>query len=169
MADLPPLAPAPAGVDPEAWGAACAALRMYCGWHVAPVITEDVLLDGPGAFELMLPTMRLMDLASVTESGVAITDPEWSAKGMVRKGGSWATRWTNRYRSITATMTHGYDSCPDDLIGVLTEAASRGVGGSVFSQVGQVRYAGSTATPGAASFLIEQKAILTAYRIPQIS
>lgn len=168
MAVLPPLAYAPDGVDQAAWDSACAALRTYCGWHVAPTVTQDMTLDGPGTYELLLPTMHLTDLVSVTEGGAAVTSPEWSAKGLVRKGG-YPYRWSDRYRSIVVSMTHGFDECPGELIGVLTEAASRGVGGSVFSQVGQVRYAGSSATPGSASFLIEQKAILSAYRIPQIS
>lgn len=165
MADLPPLAPAPAGVDEAAWGAACGALRSYCGWHVAPSVTEEITVDGPGSLELMLPTMRLTDLQSVIEDGKSVDGLEWSAAGMVRKG----ARWSSRYRSIVATMTHGWDSCPDDLLGVLTEAASRGVGGSTYSQVGQVRFAGSGPMPGSASFLIEQKAILARYRIPQSS
>ncbi|GAB3889498.1 hypothetical protein [Terrabacter terrigena] len=161
MADvLPALADTPDGVDADAWTAACAAVRAYCGWHVAPSFTESVTLDGPGTGVLLLPTLHLTALADVTNDGAAVSDPEWSQAGMVR--GSW----TGRYRGITATMTHGYETCPGEILGVLREAASRGITGSAVSQVGQVRMGGVDGVPGAASFMLEQQAVLDRYVLP---
>jgi hypothetical protein len=159
MVDVPLAAP-PEGVDAVAWSAACEAARAYCGWHIAPSVTETVTVDGPGGSILMLPTLHLTDVASITNDGTAVTDPEWSEAGMVR--GSWSCR----FRGVEVTMTHGYDSCPPEILGVLREAASRGVTGSAVSQVGQVRMGGVSGVPGAASFMLDQQAVLDRYKIP---
>lgn len=159
MVDMP-LAPTPSGVDEQAWASACAAVRAYCGWHVAPSVTETVTVDGSGSSVQLLPTLHLTSLVSITNDGTAVTDPEWSEAGMVR--GSWTSKW----RGVTAEMVHGYDDCPAEIVGILHEAASRGVAGSAVSQVGQVRMGGVSGVPGAASFLMEQTAILDRYKLP---
>ena len=156
------LAPAPVGVDQDAWDAACSAVRAYCGWHVAPSVTETVILDGSGSSVQMLPSLHVTDLTSITNDGTLVTDPEWSEAGMVRGC------WTGRFRGVTVQMTHGYDECPAEILGVLTEAASRGVGSAV-SQVGQVRMGDSSGVPGAASFMLDQKAVLDRYALPKPS
>lgn len=158
-----PLAYAPPGADEAAWDAACAAVRAYCGWHVAPSAQEDVVLDGSGSRVMMLPTLRLTDLTDVTDDGTAVDSPEWSAAGMVRKstGGTWS--W--KFRSFAATMTHGYDDCPGELLGVIAEAASRGVAGVAATQVGQVRIESGS---GSAGFMLDQRAVLDRYRIPGV-
>jgi hypothetical protein len=155
-----PLAATPTGVDADAWEAACGAVRAYCGWHVAPSVTETVTVDGPGGNVLFLPTLHLTGITSLTNDGTTVTDPEWSEAGMVR--GSW----TSKFRGVVAEITHGYEECPAEIIGVLTEAASRGVGGSAVSQVGQVRMGGVSGVPGAASFMLEQEAVLDRYKLP---
>jgi hypothetical protein len=70
----------PAGVDEDAWAATVAEVRAFCGWHIAPEVTETLTLDGPGGYVLVLPTLHLVDLVSVTNDGTAITDPEWPAE-----------------------------------------------------------------------------------------
>lgn len=157
------LAFAPEGVDVEAWDNACAAVRAYCGWHIAPSVIEDVILDGSGTQIMMLPTLRLTDLTAVTDDTTAVDSPEWSAAGMVRKstGGYWS--W--KFRSFTATMTHGYEDCPGEILGVIAEAASRGVVGVAATQVGQVRIESGG---GSASFMLDQKAVLDRYRIRDV-
>ena len=90
--------------------AALAAARRYCGWHVSPVKAGEVLtLDGPRGRVLDLPTRKLLDLTSITEDGRDLDVDgalNWSENGSVRKrsGG----RWSGCYRSIVATITHGY-------------------------------------------------------------
>lgn len=89
--------------------AVLAAARRYCGWHVSPVKTGDVLtLDGPGSCVLDLPTRRLSAVTSVTEDGASldVTKLNWSSTGVVRKRSGAA--WSGWYRSIVATITHGY-------------------------------------------------------------
>jgi len=159
MVDVP-LAATPEGVDEAAWSAACEAARAYCGWHIAPSITDTYTLDGPGSSILMLPSLKVTAVSSVTNDGTAVTDPEWSEAGMVR--GCWSCK----FRGVVVEMTHGYDVCPPEILGVLQEAASRGVGGSAVSQVGQVRMGGVSGVPGAASFMLDQKAVLDRYALP---
>lgn len=157
------LAAAPEGVDTDAWERACDAVRAYCGWHIAPSMGEDVVLDGSGTPVVMLPTLHLTALADVTDDGTVVDSPEWSAAGMVRK--STYGYWSHKFRSFTATMTHGYAECPGELLGVIAEAASRGVAGVAATQVGQVRIESGS---GSAGFMLDQKAVLDRYRIPGV-
>lgn len=109
--------------------AALAAVRAYCGWHVAPVQEESLTLDGPGSGTLILPSLRVNDVTSVVENGTEL-DPdtyEWSRSGMVRRLG-W-TRWTTRYRGIVITLAHGYEELPLDLQGVVDQLVTRSTAG----------------------------------------
>ena len=164
MATPPPLAQAPAGADADAWEQACAAVRAYCGWHIAPSVTETVTVDGSGGPLQTLPTLRLTALSSITNDGTAVTDPQWSEAGMVRA--DCVTWWTWKFRGVTADITHGHDVCPPEIVGVLAEAASRGAAGSAVNQVGQVRMGGVSGTPGAAAFVLERTAVLDRYKLP---
>ena len=115
-----PLAPTPEGVDSEAWDAACVTVREYCGWHIAPAITETVTLDGPGGSLLRLRSLYVTAVTEVINRGHVVDDPQWSQNGMIRGC------WTDRFRGITVTMTHGYDECPADIVAVLEHMASQG-------------------------------------------
>lgn len=93
--------------------------RRDAGWHVNPVRTDTLQLDGPDSRILWLPTRKLVDLISVEEDGVAITPiatklsysrgqaPGLSTPVRVRKeSGAY---WTCRYGGIEVEMEHGYD------------------------------------------------------------
>lgn len=89
------------------------AARRYCGWHVSPARTADELtLDGPSGQILDLPTRKLNALTSVSESGATldVSTLDWSEDGPhgapVRKQSG--ARWSCRYRSIVATVDHGF-------------------------------------------------------------
>ena len=47
------------GVAAMMAGAVSAAIRSYCGWHVAPIVEETMTLDYDGGGILTLPTLRL--------------------------------------------------------------------------------------------------------------
>lgn len=125
------------------------AARRYCGWHVTPVAEEDALtLDGPGGRLLRLPTLRLVELVSVTEDGVEldIADLYVSPLGMVtKKSGAW---WSYNLGGIEIVMTHGFDDAPDFDAAVLsaidraslapTGGAVKAVGPFVFDTDGTV-------------------------------
>lgn len=113
-----PVPAPPAGVSESAWLATVADVRAFCGWHIAPEVTETLTLDGSGGPILVLPTLRVVDLASITDDGSEVTDPEWSASGMVRH-----YCWTRKFRGIEATLTHGFEEWPAELLAVMTELA----------------------------------------------
>lgn len=160
MVDVP-LATAPDGVDADAWAAANAAVRAYCGWHVAPVITETVTLDGSGTNLMFLPTLRLVDLVSILNDGEAVSDPGWSAAGIVRGA------WTDKFRGVVAEMEHGFEECPAEILAVLTELATSELPGSATSLAsGPYRVGFGSDGPNAAR---AHSAVLDAYRIARVS
>lgn len=167
MADVPRVA-APEGVDPASWDAALDAARAVCGWHIAPVVTEELLLDGSGSYLLRLPSTRVVVVEKVEQidrDGVRTeVDFEWSTRGTLRHRRGF---WPDSYRSVAVTLRHGYEELPGEIVAVLREAASRGVGGSLIAQVGQVRAGGNGVTPGSASFMLDQYAVLSRYSLAE--
>lgn len=99
---------------PEADMAAQAAVRSYCGWHIAPVVAETVFVNGPGGHLLLLPTLKLVSVTTVTNDGAAVSDPEWSENGMIRHCG-----WSRKLRGVEVSFTHGFEECPDDIRAVV--------------------------------------------------
>lgn len=155
------LAPTPPGVDEGAWASACAAVRAYCRWHVAPAVTEALTLDGPGGDLMFLPTLRLTDLTSITNDGDVVSSPEWSTSGMVRGAGCW----TSKFRGVVAEVTHGYDECPAEVLTVVAEmVASAGRSGvsSVTNHDHQVQFDASMLDR-------RQRSLLDPYRLVWVS
>lgn len=149
----------PSGLDPMAVESACAAIRAYCEWHIAPSVVESVTVDGSGGCVQFLPTLHLTALSSIENDGVSVTAPEWSAAGMVR-----GACWTGKFRGVTATMTHGYDSCPDEIVGVVVALASQGlVGVPSDMRAGPFQMG---ASGGASALSPAHRAVLDRYRIP---
>lgn len=118
----------PAGVDVDAvLAAASQEIRRRAGWHIAPVIDETMTLDGPGGSILHLPTLRLIDVLSVSQRHRGNTaaqdiDPdelEWSRAGMVRA----RCPWSSRFGGITVVARHGLDF--DAVSAVTTKIAAR--------------------------------------------
>lgn len=159
MVDVP-LAGTPTGVDAGDWEAACGAVRSYCGWHVAPAVPEVLTMDGSGEDVQFLPTLHLTAVASITNDGDVVTSPEWSQSGMVRGAGCW----TRKFRGVVATITHGYEECPPEVLKVAAElvsSADRGGVSSVTSGAHQVRFEPSLDS--------RQRSILDRYRIVWVS
>lgn len=165
MADQPLIDPAPAGTDPSALAAATAIVRAYCGWHVAPVITETLVIDGSGASRLVLPTLRVESIDALTVGGVAVADPDWSATGILYG------RFPDRPRSVEVTLTHGYDVVPlelrDVVLGIASDLGDGASEGAIASKrLGdyQVTYATGDAATGA-TVATSARAILNRYRL----
>lgn len=172
---LPPLVTGPElAADPRFSGSAAdavaladvvsARIRAWCGWHIAPSVTETIKLDGPGGGLLMLPTLHLTDLIHIENNGNEIIDPEWSQIGVVR---ARCRRWTSRFRGIEVEMTHGFPTVPAELIGMALEIGLRlwTVDGWVRSeQTGgvSVSYFASTASGG---FLMDETQVLGRYKL----
>lgn len=117
----------PAGVDTDAaqplLDAASEAVRDYCGWHIAPIVTETVTADGSGGEIQGLPTLMLLDLITVSSDGTALTvaDVEWSANGSMRQ--CW---WTAKFRGVVAEIEHGYADTPAVIVALICEMVLRG-------------------------------------------
>lgn len=166
-----PIVTASTQVNPQFWlSAAHAALRRFCGWHVAPVITETLTLDGSGGKTLLLPSKRIVSIESVISDGVDVTDRVEVSKnaGMIEFGG----HWSRKLGGIVIELTHGYevDEVLDvsALIVTLTKRA-RESGRTVASQAigpANVRYITGTdgSVPGLPLFESE-KETLEPYRL----
>lgn len=146
--------------------AGLAAARRWCGWHVTPEESHEVTLDGPGGQLLRLPTLRLVELGSVTEDGVALDagDLEWSRIGLVRKRSG--ALWTARLGAITVTMTHGFEVGTDFEAAVLSviDRTSRAADGGAPIQVGPFRWAEDQMASGSA-FTMAELSIFEQYRL----
>jgi hypothetical protein len=111
--------------------AAVATVREEAGWHIAPVITETVTLDGPASGILMLPTRRVTAILSVTDDGVLVDPTEF----YLREGGYLQRRYSRwGGRKMTVEFTHGFDACPDTLLPIIAERARTLARGGVVRQ-----------------------------------
>ncbi|MFD7157955.1 hypothetical protein ACXJJ3_08740 [Kribbella sp. WER1] len=160
----------------DATARAEAEVRAYCGWHIAPQREDTLTLDGPGGPLLVLPSLHVVSVASVAENGTEL-DPEgyaWSAAGVLRRTSSatswhgWNCGWTDDFRGLVVTLTHGYESMPLDVQTVIDRLASRSVDDpSQYSQVGQVAYAtGADGLPVSGSLTALDRLVLDRYKIP---
>lgn len=156
-----------AGDKQQSLDAATAAVRVYCGWHVTPVVTETVTLDVEGCTAL-LPSLHVLDLEAVKVDGEDVprgNGYEWSQAGILR------VHTRRGFRKLEVTMTHGYEDAPD-VAGVILAAAARSVlnpSGVSRSQVGQISetYSQAGRDPAVGAVLNSQeKAILDRYKLP---
>lgn len=98
--------------------AALGAIRAYCGWHVAPKVTEELICDGEGRPALQLPTGHVSEVHKVEiKTGAEWSDVtgkvDWSAAGVLvfpRRGGCAGPEavFPDRPRSVRVSLTHGY-------------------------------------------------------------
>lgn len=151
-------------------------MRRYCGWHVIGEVTETLTVDGTGARTVHLPTLRVVDVESVTEvtwSGSQLVDTArtspadftWSVHGVLEKR---AGCWTPERRGIRSTVTHGFAEA-DELLGVVVAAAVRhstAPDGNALSRVGEIGYQPTGAgRAGGSAFLQPEYAVLDLYRL----
>lgn len=145
-----------------------AAVRRYCGWHVSPVLTDDVVtLDGPGDGLLVLPTLRMSALTKVVEDGVELdlSTLAWSVRALVRKKSG--ARWSGEYGAITVTFTHGFTEVEAaDWWRTVQQVADRNarIASNDPIAVGPFRWAENRAAAGSA-FTDGERATLDLYRL----
>lgn len=104
--------------------AAAAALRGECRWHIAPEVTETVVVDSKGGALLLLPTLLLASVTQVRDltgdTPAVLTGWRLSRDGfLVRPAG-----WPLGVSAVEVTMTHGHPACPADLLPVLARRAT---------------------------------------------
>lgn len=149
-------------VDRAFWlNAANQAVRSECGWHVAPVITETLTLDGNGGSVLLLPSKRVKTLISVINDGVDVTaQVDHSRAGILEL----ASGWTSRLGKVIISLEHGYEFVDvPDVAGVVAALAARssvipaGIAAQNIGPAG-VKY-------GTAPMLESEKAALAPYKL----
>lgn len=146
--------------DPETQrglDAALARIRRYCGWHVSPVRTETLTLDGPdrhygpGGHYLVLKTMHIVDLISITEHDepTDLTNVKESADapGILYKK---RCHWACGFSAIEVELEHGYTAAEAadfrEAVLALVDRASQSVGEAgggaqlIEKEVDDVRY-----------------------------
>lgn len=81
-----------------------AAIRDYCGWHVAPKLQCTYTGEGEGTL-LILPAMGMSSVDSLEVAGDEVHDYEWKANGLLRLVSSC---FPKRWRSVVCTYTAGF-------------------------------------------------------------
>lgn len=126
MSPIPPIVGGQTVIDADFWlKAAHGVVRRFCGWHVAPVIDETLTLDGSGGRDILLPSLRVLQLTSVMNDGVDVTTQvDTSHAGILRLTSG---TWTNRLGRVIVTLTHGYelDEVPE-VAAIIAGVAKRG-------------------------------------------
>lgn len=110
--------------QPSVVSGASGSVRSDCKWHVAPVVESTVKMRG-GDSVLVLPTLRLVEVVSVTGSGgTVVTDFDWLPNGVLDRRGCFP-------RFVEVVFRHGFDECPPELLSVVAERAVSGAAGRV--------------------------------------
>lgn len=157
-------------VDPAFWlNAANQAIRTECGWHVAPIITEELVLDGPGGTALLVPSKRVRSIISATSDGRDVTDlVKFSRRAGVL---TLASGWSCDVGSIELTIEHGYEADEvADVAALIVTLTKRAASSGAFVQqsIGSASAKLATGRDGAAlgvPLLESEKDILSRHRL----
>ena len=149
--------------------AATAAIRAYCGWHVAPMTSCRATLDGELG-DIWLPCVALRSVTSVTYGGTQQTVTGFNRHGRVR---TQAPQPTGGLGNVTVDYLAGFDvATTPDLANVICERVvaeiARGAYGVTSESAGgvSVSYGGSALSDAGGAFLPEStRAALMAYRL----
>lgn len=91
-----------------------AAIRMHCGWHVAPAIRCEANITASGRV-IRLPALYVLGVESVTEDGTELAEGqwEWRPEGLLRR--CCFRNWSPTWGGIDVTYEAGLPVVPDDL------------------------------------------------------
>lgn len=137
-----------------------AAIRDYCGWHIAPVRTDTVTLTSLGGYALTLPSLKVRAVASITVNGSTIDGWTWREDGVLFRRSRWPRG------TVVVTFTHGFDAVPA-LNPIIRDVAARAVATGPYVQVGQVRIGADHATglPVGGKLTTSELAVVDKYRL----
>lgn len=153
----------------HAINAATAAIRAYCGWHVAPMTSCRATLDGERG-DIWLPCVALRSVTSVTYGGAEQTITGFNRHGRVR---TQAPQPLGGLGDVTVDYLAGFDvATTPDLANVICERVvaeiARGAYGVASESAGgvSVSYGGSALSDAGGAYLPPDTcAALTAYRL----
>lgn len=155
-----------ARIEP-AIASASAAIRAYCGWHVAPVLDCSITLDGE-AGDIWLPTNALSSVTSAKVGGEDVTVTGSNRRGRVR-----LAHKTCGLGNVAIDYVAGYDvvACPD-LMGVVVQRVMASVAMTTYGVSQEtaggvsISYSGSALSDLGSAFLPDSvKAALSTYRL----
>ena len=155
-----------ARIEP-AIASASAAIRAWCGWHVAPVLDCTITLDGE-AGDIWLPTNALASVTSAKVGGEDVTVTGSNRRGRVR-----LAHKACGLGNVEVGYTAGYDvaACPD-LMGVVVQRVMASVAMTTYGVSQEtaggvsVSYSGSALSDLGSAFLPDSvKAALSTYRL----
>lgn len=151
---------------------ASAGVRRWCNWHIAPVLEETFVLDGPGARTALLPTANLVDVLEVIDAGRTL-DParlDRSRHGMIEL--AHGARFTDRLGQLVVRVRHGHDLADvDDVAQIIKQTVANALAspmGATREQAGTVSISWATTAPGVSgglSLLERDYALLAPFRI----
>lgn len=146
---------------------ASAAIRAFCGWHVAPVLDCSITLDGE-AGDIWLPTNALASVTSAKVGGEDVTVTGSNRRGRVR-----LAHKTCGLGNVAIDYVAGYDvaACPD-LMGVVVQRVMASVAMTTYGVSQEtaggvsISYSGSALSDLGSAFLPDSvKAALSTYRL----
>lgn len=99
--------------------AASAAIRSFCGWHVAPALDCSITLDGE-AGDLWLPTCALNSVEAATVNGTEVDVAGFNRRGRVRLAGG--SCWRGGLGNVTVDYNAGFDAnVAPDLVSIVAQ------------------------------------------------
>lgn len=108
---------------PQAIAAASAAIRDWCGWHVAPSMPCRATVDGDGSGSVWLPTTCLTSVTSVEYAASTPSGIQWSRIGQVVP----SERVPLGLGAATIEYAAGFPTVPDNVAAVVAGLVVRGV------------------------------------------
>lgn len=152
----------------SAISAATASIRAYCGWHVAPVLTCECVMDGERG-DIWLPCVGLCSVESVEFDGVGQTVSGFNRFGRVRTANPQPTGLGN----VSVSYTAGFDvAAAPDLAEIIAQrvvaAVALGSYGIASETAGgvSISYSGTALSDAGGVFLTASvKAALMPYKL----
>lgn len=140
--------------------AGLAAVRAWCGWHIAPSQTETVKVESPGGRTLLLPSLHVTDVIEIrNEESSSVAGYRWRENGVVR--GWWACE-----EQYEVDLTHGYDSMPIELQGIVEQLDGAGIGRTPSSRSAGPFSESYGATTDLESQPFSVRAVIARYALP---
>lgn len=163
MLSLPPLSPS--SLDLTA--AASQAVRDYCGWHVTPCVSQELVLDGTGHGKIFLPTKRLKEVHRLEVDGQAVTDFRFSEDGWITLSCGIFPR---KERVVKVEIHHGFEAADPAavVVGNIVARAKMSPTGTVIQQragTQSVTFASSGGQVVGFGLLEAEKQMLAPYRL----
>lgn len=105
------------------------AIRDYCGWHIAPVIQQSLVLDGNGQKKILLPSRKIVSVESAKVLGAPV-EFRFSEDGWLNV----PSGIPHAERCLEVTLTHGFEQTPP----VVSQVASAMVARARMSPAGNI-------------------------------